>query len=778
MSPLAADRDEIGRFVETVFRHAEPGGFVSLRTFEHDGGTVEIRPVEINGHGLSPVIGQATGAATRAARHDKPCVFCPPVCTFGTAKGGSEADLCNGVALSLDCDERPEQARQCLEGILGQATVVVTSGGLWADRETGDLQPRMHLHWRLAEPTRDAEGHARLKRARTISVALAGGDTSNITLVHPLRWPGSWHRKSEAKLCRIVELRDEVEIDLADALERLEQAASLRLRHATGREQERLDRALSGRGNKATGENQGFAHDPDARDPDLEALADAIPNDDEPRAEYIAVGLGFYAVSDGSAAGFNAWDRWAQKSSKYHGGTERQWEHFAKSPPNRTGKGALVERARRADPGFRLPSWGPAKEAPGQDQPANDKADGLDIESFNAKLLVGTVPPIEWLVQGSFRCGELGLLAAMGAAGKSFLLLWLALMVIRPKGNLGSQNPIFGGTVAATGSVVLVCAEDSRNEIWRRLEALDPGGKIRRASAHNLYIVSVPDMGRPLFIVRTKGREIALDNGLDFIADFMGSVPDLAMVGIDPIQPLVGADLNVSAEAVQVAFNALAALAAKHRAAVIVAHHMRKNGAKDITSAEEAREAIRGSGDIVNRPRLSYALWPASKDDASKISKALDLRPQRNLVFHGAVVKANGVHNSDAQVYVRDGRGLLIDRTGSVRATRVAPKQIIEDFVRGVAEAATLGRPFTRTGGAGVFTRRNELPGCLRGLSRHRLEALVDQMLADGRLVRGIHEGTIPKWLDIPEGSFATGTGSFALGAPTGKSGRRGEEGA
>ena len=33
-----------------------------------------------------------------------------------------------------------------------------------------------------------------------------------------------------------------------------------------------------------------------------------------------------------------------------------------RSPPERTGTGALVKRARRADPNFRLPSWGPARE--------------------------------------------------------------------------------------------------------------------------------------------------------------------------------------------------------------------------------------------------------------------------------------------------------------------------------------------------------------------------------------------------------------------------------
>ena len=64
MDALAADRDEIGRFYTALFRHADTGGYVSLRTFEHDDGKppVEIRAVQINGEGLGPVIGAGDGS--------------------------------------------------------------------------------------------------------------------------------------------------------------------------------------------------------------------------------------------------------------------------------------------------------------------------------------------------------------------------------------------------------------------------------------------------------------------------------------------------------------------------------------------------------------------------------------------------------------------------------------------------------------------------------------------------------------------------------------------
>ncbi len=72
----------------------------------------------------------------------------------------------------------------------------------------------MHLHWVLNEPTRTPEDHARLKLARKLAALLTGGDPTACPLVHPLRWPGSWHRKGQPRLSYIVEENEAAEIDL------------------------------------------------------------------------------------------------------------------------------------------------------------------------------------------------------------------------------------------------------------------------------------------------------------------------------------------------------------------------------------------------------------------------------------------------------------------------------------------------------------------------------------------------------------------------------------
>ena len=42
--------------------------------------------------------------------------------------------------------------------------IVVESGGEWANPETGELEPKLHLHWRLQKPAR---GDDRKRRALT-----------------------------------------------------------------------------------------------------------------------------------------------------------------------------------------------------------------------------------------------------------------------------------------------------------------------------------------------------------------------------------------------------------------------------------------------------------------------------------------------------------------------------------------------------------------------------------------------------------------------------------
>jgi hypothetical protein len=223
-SELSPDRGQIELFVESLFRHASLEGYVSLRAFYEDSSkSFRITPTALF-DGLPFLIEAAQDDATRAANHPKRVVFCPPLATFANKKGATESDLLEGPALSVECDTRPYEARAKLEAILGPATLVVRSGGKWVDPKTGEIQDKLHLHWRLKRPARNEELQT-LKRAREVAAGIAGADTSNVPICHPIRWPGSWHRKGEPVLCSIETASPDSEIDLDAALAALLAAA-------------------------------------------------------------------------------------------------------------------------------------------------------------------------------------------------------------------------------------------------------------------------------------------------------------------------------------------------------------------------------------------------------------------------------------------------------------------------------------------------------------------------------------------------------------------------
>jgi hypothetical protein len=217
---LRPDRDQIKIFVDALFRHAGEAGFVSIRAFPDN--KVERKPFRINptpltgGHGF--IVDVAEDDAYRAANHLKPIVFCPPIAVFSNREHAREQDVLLGLELSAECDRHPQAAREKLEQRLGSATVVVVSGGKWTDPATGEVHPKLHLHWRLKKPAEGKDALAKLKRARELAIKLTGADPSNAPVCHPIRWPGSWHRKGEPVLCRIDFVDPDREIDLDEAL--------------------------------------------------------------------------------------------------------------------------------------------------------------------------------------------------------------------------------------------------------------------------------------------------------------------------------------------------------------------------------------------------------------------------------------------------------------------------------------------------------------------------------------------------------------------------------
>lgn len=356
--PLQADRDQLLQFIDNLFLHAGEGGTVSLRAFYDDAlakkrndPPYKIVCIRLNGSGLEPLIDAAEQLAGEAASAGRPVVFAPPIATFRSGKA-AEKNLLEGLVLSVELDARAAEGLATLRAVLGPPTLVVASGGLWTDPDTGEAQDKLHLHWRLKEPTCALEEHQRLKRARTLACELVGADGTCKSAVHPMRWPGSWHRKNlkEPRLTRIVERHHDSEISLEDALAELEGLTILR-----------------------AGADQGKARapgsDPAADGNLLRACAELLTNPLPPKElgqelrgdwdDWNRIGMAFWRASGGSEAGFAVFDIFSRKSPKYCSVTTRaRWEHYRTSPPSSIGVGTLIHEARRLDPTFRVPRAG------------------------------------------------------------------------------------------------------------------------------------------------------------------------------------------------------------------------------------------------------------------------------------------------------------------------------------------------------------------------------------------------------------------------------------
>jgi hypothetical protein len=214
---LEPDRTQIEAFVQSLFRHAAPNDFASLRVFDHKNKPLftSMWPVKMAG-GIEYICEVATDLARRAANNPSPAVFCPPIAIFRNGESAKETDIAQGLVLSVELDEHPNDGRQKLEGVLGPATMVIASGGAWNGED------KLHLHWRLTKPAAGVADLAKLKRARKLATQLIGSDPSAVPVVHPLRWPGSWHTKGKPRLCSIIENNSDIEINLYTALTALE----------------------------------------------------------------------------------------------------------------------------------------------------------------------------------------------------------------------------------------------------------------------------------------------------------------------------------------------------------------------------------------------------------------------------------------------------------------------------------------------------------------------------------------------------------------------------
>ena len=376
-----AEHAEMRKFVETVFARCKLGkGWIAARAFEHANGGAAVLDtwLPFNRELVLAAVPEATTIASRT--FERRAVFAPPVCVFGDLKNergtrsSAEHNVALAPAIAVELDDRPSASLDALKRIIGEPTIIVASGGEWADPETGELEDKLHVYWRLDVPASDRDQLAKLKRARTAACRLVAADGTGVSVVHPMRWPGSWHTKADPRLCRIVggEHKRDVKLDwAADVLEQAMINAGL---------------DVGGAAAQARAERKGFKT---KREWPLATLMDAanlIPNADVPWDLWNTIGMAFFDASHASADGLEAFHAWSMKDDRERyepNTTGTRWSHWFSSPPSDLSAGKLLHLIREV-----LPDYRPAHDYIDMSAPpaAQDGAPAVTMPPFVVEL--------------------------------------------------------------------------------------------------------------------------------------------------------------------------------------------------------------------------------------------------------------------------------------------------------------------------------------------------------------------------------------------------------
>ena len=554
---LEPARDQIEIFAEALFRYAPDNSYVSLRAFYHDAKKFRITPVRLNGKGFRFLFEAAEDDARRAAQAPKPVVFCPPICTFKNPKRAREEDLAAGLALSVELDQHPHGSLTQLEEIIGPATIIVRSGGIWIDPD-GAPQDKLHVHWRLAAPAR-GENLAKLKTARALATRIAGGDASSIPSVHPLRWPGSWHRKDKPRMCEIARSDTDREIDLDAALSALRAAAP-------AEEQERPRE----NGADYAGDRADWAalirnviagrdlHDSTVR------LAAAYAGSGV--AEHIAV-RSIEALYLASTAQHD--ERWRERFDDIPRGVRTGYEKY------------------------------------GNGETGNTKSNDEPIAFIDAGEDDWNVPPREWLL-GNMFCREfVSSLLGNGGTGKTALRYteYLSLAVGRS---------LTGEHVFQRCRVLVVSLEDSLKELRRRIKAVCLHHGIAQTELRGwLFYVALGAKSGKLMTSDEKGRLVVGTLAAKLEQEIIDRRADL--VALDPFVKTHSVEEN-SNSAIDDVVQILSDLAIKHSIGIDAPHHTSK-GLADPGNASRGR----GASAMKDAARLVYTVSPMSPEEAQTL---------------------------------------------------------------------------------------------------------------------------------------------------------------
>ena len=163
----------------------------------------------------------------------------------------------------------------------------------------------------------------------------------------------------------------------------------------------------------------------------------------------------------------------------------------------------------------------------------------LDESLLVDQYFVGSVPEQKFLIGDTIPLGVPCVFAAAGDSGKGMMTLDLAMKVASGT----SMQSAFGGLVAEHGDVILITAEDDKDEMHRRISRLDPQ-RHREVYSHKLRVLPLPNLGGVFPIMQKFDNTYLMGEEFSRIYDQMLEMETLKLIVIDPMASFVHADVN------------------------------------------------------------------------------------------------------------------------------------------------------------------------------------------------------------------------------------------
>ena len=277
----------------------------------------------------------------------------------------------------------------------------------------------------------------------------------------------------------------------------------------------------------------------------------------------------------------------------------------------------------------------------------------LGIRRYEIRQLVGKPPEVQFLVDRLIPLSTPGVLSSVGGIGKSFMALQLAMNIANGTGTF------MGKSILQSGNSVLFCAEDNREEVWRRIHALDPEGK-RFDAPYDVFCVTIADLGKPMILL---SEDNINSQAMEIVEELKG-IPDLKLVVFDPIQSFVSASspISNSNESAQLWCQFCASISAQLGCTTLSIHHMNKTALTGTESAMEARASIRGASSIVDGMRFAMAMWLPNEKEVERICVEQGIEPNPTSVVRAGVVKSNsGNVDTSIKTLIREKDSPVLD---------------------------------------------------------------------------------------------------------------------